>query len=159
MVTTLKKLACVARLFGWPNHVYGYTLFFSKLQQPKCLVKMRIQTLGAVPRTIEDHKLVQKTWDSHIKTRITTDKDGKKTRKYQMGRSHWHLLQLPRNCCHMGSSQFQVVDATCGALLVNQWKTKHKPVAVSVVIDNLCLWKESQTPGLFSKSGYGAVHL
>ena len=59
----------------------------------------------------------------------------------------------------MVSSQFQVVDVMRGALLVKQWKTKHKPVAVSVVIDNLCLWKESQTPALSGKSGYGAVHL
>ena len=49
------------------------------------------------------------------------------------------------NCCHVVSSQFQVVDVMHGALLVKQWKTKHKPVAVSVVIDNLCLWKESWT--------------
>ena len=39
---------------------------------------------------------------------------------------------------------------------LSQSKNKHKPVAISDDTDATCMWKDSGTYGLFSKSGLGA---
>ena len=139
--------------------------------------KKSIVLTNTIPDTLEDHKIFRKIWIQASSTLYNQHRRWRGDRKILNGKEWlgldicysrsdlwfnfelrtdkavvaWHQISFKFSMCHVPCIVGKTRDFP--DLRINE------PVGMSEAIDNICMWKESQTFGFFSTSGLGAIWL